>query len=55
MLAWAGDYFQMPTVDVAMDPVHIPLDSPAVQAYVRTRTTNVCRPLGVGPPGPPAG
>jgi ABC-type nitrate/sulfonate/bicarbonate transport system substrate-binding protein len=35
LLAWVGDYFQIPTVGVAVDPVHIPLDSPALQAVVR--------------------
>jgi ABC-type nitrate/sulfonate/bicarbonate transport system substrate-binding protein len=35
LLAWVGDYFQIPTVGVAVDPAHIPLDSPALQALVR--------------------
>ncbi len=35
MLAWVGDHFQIPTVGVVVDPVHIPLDSPALQALVR--------------------
>jgi ABC-type nitrate/sulfonate/bicarbonate transport system substrate-binding protein len=35
VLAWVGDDFQIPTVGVAVDPVHIPLDSPALQALVR--------------------
>jgi ABC-type nitrate/sulfonate/bicarbonate transport system substrate-binding protein len=35
LLAWVGDDFQIPTVGVAVDPVHIPLDSPALQALVR--------------------
>jgi ABC-type nitrate/sulfonate/bicarbonate transport system substrate-binding protein len=35
VLAWVGDYVQVPTVGVAVDPVHIPLDSPALQALVR--------------------
>ena len=35
VLAWVGDHFQIPTVGVAVDPVHIPLDSPALQALVR--------------------
>jgi ABC-type nitrate/sulfonate/bicarbonate transport system substrate-binding protein len=35
LLAWIGDHFQIPTVGVAVDPVHIPLDSPALQALVR--------------------
>ena len=35
MLAWVGDHFQIPTVGVAVDPAHIPLDSPALQALVR--------------------
>jgi len=34
LLAWVGDHFQIPTVGVAVDPVHIPLDSPAPQALV---------------------
>ena len=35
VLAWVGDHFQIPTVGVAVDPGHIPLDSPALQALVR--------------------
>ena len=35
MLAWVGDHFQIPTVGVAVDPAHIPLDDPALQALVR--------------------
>ena len=35
VLAWVGDYFHIPTVGVAVDPGHIPLDSPALQALVR--------------------
>jgi ABC-type nitrate/sulfonate/bicarbonate transport system substrate-binding protein len=35
LLAWVGDYFQIPTVGVAVDPVHIPLASPALHAVVR--------------------
>ena len=35
LLAWVGDHFQIPTVGVAVDPTHIPLDSPALQALVR--------------------
>ena len=35
VLAWVGDHFQIPTVGVAVDPEHIPLDSPALQALVR--------------------
>jgi ABC-type nitrate/sulfonate/bicarbonate transport system substrate-binding protein len=35
VLAWVGDYIQIPTVGIAVDPVHIPLDSPALQALVR--------------------
>jgi ABC-type nitrate/sulfonate/bicarbonate transport system substrate-binding protein len=35
LLAWVGDYFQIPTVGIAVDPMHIPLDSPALQALVR--------------------
>jgi ABC-type nitrate/sulfonate/bicarbonate transport system substrate-binding protein len=35
LLAWVGDHFQIPTVGVAVDPVHIPLDSPALQALAR--------------------
>ncbi|MDH6279741.1 ABC transporter substrate-binding protein [Prescottella agglutinans] len=35
MLAWVGDHFQIPTVGVAVDPVHVPLDSPASKALVR--------------------
>ena len=35
LLAWVGDHFQIPTVGVAVDPIHIPLDSPALRALVR--------------------
>src|SRR6476646_5623938 len=35
LLAWVGDHFQIPTVGVAVDPAHLPLDSPALQALVR--------------------
>ncbi|HEY7392949.1 MAG TPA: ABC transporter substrate-binding protein [Bryobacteraceae bacterium] len=35
LLAWVGDHFQIPTVGIAVDPAHIPLDDPALQALVR--------------------
>jgi len=35
VLAWVGDHFQIPTVGVVVDPAHIPLDDPALQALVR--------------------
>ena len=35
VLAWVGDHFQIPTVGVAVDPEHVPLDNPALQALVR--------------------
>ncbi len=35
LLAWVGDHFQIPTVGVAVDPAHVPLDSPALQAVLR--------------------
>ena len=35
VLAWVGEHVQIPTVGIAVDPVHIPLDSPALQALVR--------------------
>ncbi len=35
VLGWVGDHFQIPTVGVAVDPVHTPLDSPALRALVR--------------------
>lgn len=35
LLAWVGDHFQIPTVGVAVDPVHIPPGSPALQAVMR--------------------
>jgi ABC-type nitrate/sulfonate/bicarbonate transport system substrate-binding protein len=35
LLAWVGDHFQIPTVGVAVDPVHTPLDDPRLQALVR--------------------
>jgi ABC-type nitrate/sulfonate/bicarbonate transport system substrate-binding protein len=38
VLAWVGDYFQVPTVGVAVDPSRIPLDDPGLQALVRANT-----------------
>jgi len=35
LLAWVGDQLQIPTVGVAVDPAHMPLDSPALHALVR--------------------
>jgi ABC-type nitrate/sulfonate/bicarbonate transport system substrate-binding protein len=35
VLAWVGDHFQIPTVGIAVDATHNPIDSPAVQALVR--------------------
>jgi hypothetical protein len=35
LLAWVGDHLQIPTVGIAVDPVHVPIDSPALQALVR--------------------
>ena len=35
VLAWVGDYFQIPTVGIAVDETHNPIDSPSVQALVR--------------------
>ena len=35
VLSWAGDHFQIPTVGIAVDPAHIRLDDPALQALVR--------------------
>jgi hypothetical protein len=35
VLSWVGDHFQIPTVGIAVDPGHIPLDDPALQALVR--------------------
>jgi ABC-type nitrate/sulfonate/bicarbonate transport system substrate-binding protein len=35
VLAWVGDHFQIPTVGIAVDPAHISLDNPALQALVR--------------------
>jgi NitT/TauT family transport system substrate-binding protein len=35
LLAFVGDYFQIPTVGVAVDPTHIAPDDPAVLALVR--------------------
>jgi hypothetical protein len=35
VLAWVGDHFKIPTVGVAVDPAHVPIDSPAVPALVR--------------------
>jgi NitT/TauT family transport system substrate-binding protein len=35
LLAFVGDYFQIPTVGIAVDPTHITPDDPAVLALVR--------------------
>ena len=35
VLAWVGDHFQIPTVGIAVDPTHNPIESPAVQGLVR--------------------
>lgn len=35
VLCWVGDYFQIPTVGIAVDRARIPLDNPALQALVR--------------------
>jgi ABC-type nitrate/sulfonate/bicarbonate transport system substrate-binding protein len=35
VLSWVGDDFQIPTVGIAVDPAHIPLDDPALQALMR--------------------
>jgi ABC-type nitrate/sulfonate/bicarbonate transport system substrate-binding protein len=35
VLAWVGDHFQIPTVGIAVDATHNPIDSSAVQALVR--------------------
>ncbi len=35
LLAWVGDHFQIPTVGIAVDTAHVPVDSPALQALVR--------------------
>jgi hypothetical protein len=35
LLAWVGDHFQIPTVGIVIDPVHIPLKSPALEGLVR--------------------
>jgi ABC-type nitrate/sulfonate/bicarbonate transport system substrate-binding protein len=35
VLAWVGDHFQIPTVGVVVDPMHIALDSTALLAVVR--------------------
>jgi hypothetical protein len=35
VLAWVGDHFQIPTVGIAVDPTHLSLDNPALQALVR--------------------
>jgi ABC-type nitrate/sulfonate/bicarbonate transport system substrate-binding protein len=35
VLGWVGDHLQIPTVGIAVDPAHVPLDSPALQALVR--------------------
>lgn len=38
VLTWVGGDFQIPTVGVAVDPSHIPLDDPGLQAMVRANT-----------------
>jgi ABC-type nitrate/sulfonate/bicarbonate transport system substrate-binding protein len=48
VLAWVGDHFQIPTVGVVVDPTHIPLDSPALQALARANE----RALQLLVPGP---
>jgi ABC-type nitrate/sulfonate/bicarbonate transport system substrate-binding protein len=35
VLAWVGDYFQIPTVGIAVDETHNPIDSLPVQALAR--------------------
>jgi NitT/TauT family transport system substrate-binding protein len=35
VLGWIGDYFQVPTVGIAVDPTHIALDTPALNAVLR--------------------
>jgi len=35
VLSFVGDHFQIPTVGIAVDPAHIPLGDPALQALVR--------------------
>jgi ABC-type nitrate/sulfonate/bicarbonate transport system substrate-binding protein len=35
VLSWVGDYLQIPTVGIVVDPAHIPPDDPALQALVR--------------------
>jgi ABC-type nitrate/sulfonate/bicarbonate transport system substrate-binding protein len=35
VLAWVGDHFRIPTVGIAVDPSHNPIDSSAVQALAR--------------------
>ncbi len=35
VLGWIGDHFHVPTVGIAVDPTHVPLDSPALRAVVR--------------------
>jgi ABC-type nitrate/sulfonate/bicarbonate transport system substrate-binding protein len=53
LLAWVGDDFQIPTVGIAVDPAHIPLDNPALRALVRAnqralRTIAEQRRLAIG-------
>jgi NMT1/THI5 like len=35
VLGWIGDYFQVPTVGIAVDPTYLSLDSPALHAVIR--------------------
>ena len=48
VLSWVGDHFQIPTVGIAVDPTHIPLDNPALQALVRANL----RPFARSPKNP---
>jgi ABC-type nitrate/sulfonate/bicarbonate transport system substrate-binding protein len=48
LLTWVGDHFQVPTVGVAVDPVHVPLDDPALQALVRANQ-RALRTISEGP------
>ena len=48
LLAWVGDHFQIPTVGVAVDPAHIPLDSPGTGAGRPAGAPDACQTTSPG-------
>jgi len=51
LLAWVGDHFQIPTVGVAVDPVHIPWTAPPCGPWCGP-TSGRCGPLPNNPAEP---